>query len=962
MAMNKQRKTGNILNIVSYDASGNVSLPAGLDQNNVVGRPYAVWGATSATGPVVIKFPGTSANYGMVHAVIDIYEYNSNNVSTIIVGGHNWNGQWYSYGANVIGFTDKQVRVGFKDGQYCIVIGDSGSTWTYGQVVLRKIHNGPYYVGVMNVGSGYTLAVEADTYTWVSGDLRGLRVPNSISVSGNTVLHAGNYNSYSPTLTGGNASGSWNINAATATALQTARTINGVSFNGSANIAVGSLYDTNYRRFTNPAGGEYVTQTGSVTGAIAVTLPVNMSLGNMMRVTIKVYEYTTNQSFEIHAGGYLYNSPPSAPNTWANNPFAYIVGNPGIDRRFTVRFGFNTAADKAVIYIGELGTVWSYPQVFVTEMQVGFAGMISSLTDAFSIGFESSAFQNVTATISNAQVGYAVSTNTVNAAVLRDGSGNFSAGTITATLNGTASNATTLGGLSLQAGSTAAGVNQVLRSDASGYVFFNYINSNTGNSENPAISQVIVTNGSDNYYRKASIAHLTSAVQSNASGSWGISITGNAATVTNGVYLTGDQTISGTKVFNTPSNTFIGTVAQANQGLTVFQPNTSGDAYMTFHITGDYAAFFGLGGAENDLVYGGWSAGATRRRILHSGNYTAWAPSLTGTGATGTWGISITGDAASVGSIAASRIVYGDNSTKTTLTSNVNTLGYSGFFDAENATGAPTSGASVWYNYINVRHRDTGSNYSMQIAGEFFNADNLFYRNINNGTASSWYKIWHANTMDAPNRKTNGSSYYDVNTWFSMNGNFGIYWPNHYGAHFTVNDTSSYGQYKILGNKAGYDGFYSVYSGVNGFMYDASGNGGVYRESSGKWYWFYSLGNDCMGIGGSTTSGSYRLYVNGPAYASGSMTATAFFESSDIRLKTILGVNPDISVDVDVIKFERKDASGVRYGYSAQQVQEIMPELVAGDDFLSVNYLDLHTLKIAALEKEIRELKAKLGN
>ena len=43
-----------------------------------------------------------------------------------------------------------------------------------------------------------------------------------------------------PTRTGGNASGSWNINAATATALQTARTINGVSFNGTANITVTS--------------------------------------------------------------------------------------------------------------------------------------------------------------------------------------------------------------------------------------------------------------------------------------------------------------------------------------------------------------------------------------------------------------------------------------------------------------------------------------------------------------------------------------------------------------------------------------------------------------------------------------------------------------------------------------------------------------------------------------------------
>ena len=35
-----------------------------------------------------------------------------------------------------------------------------------------------------------------------------------------------------------------------------------------------------------------------------------------------------------------------------------------------------------------------------------------------------------------------------------------------------------------------------------------------------------------------------------ASGTWGISVTGNAGTVTNGVYTTGDQTITGVKTFS----------------------------------------------------------------------------------------------------------------------------------------------------------------------------------------------------------------------------------------------------------------------------------------------------------------------------------------------------------------------------------------------------------------------------
>ena len=64
-----------------------------------------------------------------------------------------------------------------------------------------------------------------------------------------TMLSSANYNSFAPTLTGTGASGNWGINvtgssasttgnAGTATTLQTARTINGVSFNGSANITI----------------------------------------------------------------------------------------------------------------------------------------------------------------------------------------------------------------------------------------------------------------------------------------------------------------------------------------------------------------------------------------------------------------------------------------------------------------------------------------------------------------------------------------------------------------------------------------------------------------------------------------------------------------------------------------------------------------------------------------------------
>jgi hypothetical protein len=107
-----------------------------------------------------------------------------------------------------------------------------------------------------------------------------------------------------------------------------------------------------------------------------------------------------------------------------------------------------------------------------------------------------------------------------------------------------------------------------------------------------------------------------------------------------------------------------------------------------------------------------------------------------------------------------------------------------------------------------------------------------------------------------------------------------------------------------------------------------------------------------------TTDAGYKLDVNGQ------VRATAFFESSDIRFKNIIETNPDIkALGIDVIKFTRTDddTNAIRYGYSAQQVQEVIPEAVVGEDKLSVNYMDVHTLKIAALERRIAELEAKLN-
>jgi hypothetical protein len=54
--------------------------------------------------------------------------------------------------------------------------------------------------------------------------------------------------------------------------------------------------------------------------------------------------------------------------------------------------------------------------------------------------------------------------------------------------------------------------------------------------------------------------------------------------------------------------------------LEVFANNGT-DAAIAFHIASDYAGYFGLDGATNDLHWGGWSVGSsTKYRIWHQGN------------------------------------------------------------------------------------------------------------------------------------------------------------------------------------------------------------------------------------------------------------------------------------------------------------------------------------------------------
>lgn len=126
-----------------------------------------------------------------------------------------------------------------------------------------------------------------------------------------------------------------------------------------------------------------------------------------------------------------------------------------------------------------------------------------------------------------------------------------------------------------------------------------------------------------------------------------------------------------------------------------------------------------------------------------------------------------------------------------------------------------------------------------------------------------------------------GGSYFRPQNWIQFDGSYGLYWPNHYGAHLHANDLSTYTQIALRGGKNSYGGIYDQYSGVNIGMYDSSGNGGLYREGSGRWFQYYHVGNDCTGFGTSSTNSAYNIYAPKGVYSGGRVDGTIFYDSND---------------------------------------------------------------------------------
>jgi hypothetical protein len=145
-----------------------------------------------------------------------------------------------------------------------------------------------------------------------------------------------------------------------------------------------------------------------------------------------------------------------------------------------------------------------------------------------------------------------------------------------------------------------------------------------------------------------------------------------------------------------------------------------------------------------------------------------------------------------------------------------------------------------------------------------------------------------------------------------------------------------------------------------GWKAKAAGNGSIINLAASINFFTTTTGT----AGGAVSLVSAMTIASSGAITCGfSVTASSFFESSDKTIKTLIEDNYQAKgIESVTAKYYLKN--GVKeLGYFAQDVQAILPSAVSKGEngLLNLSYREVHTAKIARLEKEIEELKAKLN-
>jgi len=181
--------------------------------------------------------------------------------------------------------------------------------------------------------------------------------------------------------------------------------------------------------------------------------------------------------------------------------------------------------------------------------------------------------------------------------------------------------------------------------------------------------------------------------------------------------------------------------------------NTSAGSPTQFFIEHSYGGV-NIGNARGNINISSGSLLHGGSQVLHAGNYTSYSPSLTGSGASGTWGISITGSANTansasnsntVGGLAPAQFFNNMGNNHSTYTDFNSVPGFGAYY-VQQGTNSPTGvAANQWYGFtLGLGNQYSLVDYGTQIywPRRAQNGDTYIYiRDREGGSWTSWTKI-----------------------------------------------------------------------------------------------------------------------------------------------------------------------------------------------------------------------------
>ena len=490
--------------------------------------------------------------------------------------------------------------------EYYLVV-SSGGTITSGNAPLATLappdlvlSNGTSWVEVdVSTGAG---AIAASNVSFTAGgDIAATNVQTAIAEVSSECRNADNITSGTLAVArGGTGLASYakgDLVAATAATTLAKRTVgtNGQVLTANSADATGLTWST-------PTTGTVTTvssSTAALTVATATTTPALTvrSATTSVDGIVQLSDSTSTTSSVLAATPTAVKSAYDLAALALPKAGGTVTGDITLGTNVGIQFEGTTDDANEIRLIGADATAdrtITLPNVTGTVITTGDSGTVTStmIADGAIVNADINASAAIVdtklATIATAgKVSNAATTATsalgANTIVARDGSNNFSAGTITASLTGTASGNVRQGGGSSQLGNTV------------------YIG-----------------------WSAASLLRLQ--VDSTDFGAtWPISTTGNAATVTNGVYTTGNQAIAGNKTFS--GNIYTGTENSNPADNNIANSSRIGDGYLIASRTDAVVAWLNRSNTGGIIKFkragvdtGGIEVSDTGLSVLATGN------------------------------------------------------------------------------------------------------------------------------------------------------------------------------------------------------------------------------------------------------------------------------------------------------------------------------------------------------